>query len=187
MEQSTRMRLYRDYMMHPLRKEYEERIKKAAKGKKSARYKRLIFVRGFFWFMIPVHGVLFAHLNVNGTHGAFMIELLFGIVNLIAAFLVPIILLEKIEDARKEGNFEEISKIKEHYRKEGLIEVEDPKMMSCGDETAWGTYLCSATKEPLGDEEYFRWCRVKGNCCHCARFWNALGITDPTLYDIEKY
>ncbi|MBQ3127463.1 MAG: hypothetical protein IJC13_00330 [Clostridia bacterium] len=198
MKQSTRIRMYREYCNHPLKKEYENKKSVIIKKNKSIDYYLGRGAIAFFWIMIPGFGVIFAAccshegaiIKGNGLAdlGLFLLIILLGVVNLIAALYAPFSILEKINEAQEIVNRKEIDKLKEEYAQKGLYEVHDPAKESCSEyDDDIETIVCSATREYLTLPE-INWCEVKGNCIHCARFWRSMGIDDPDLlpYEITK-
>ena len=189
MKQSTRIRMYKEYRNHPLRKEYEANKRKVKKHNKST-----FDILGICACMIPiilffVYGYLFfsgykiAKADTEWNNAVYIIIL--GLINVFICLKV----ITLLTDGTFSGNqTEEYKKVVDKYEQMGLIEVDDPFNAKCGEYDDDDEYfVCSANMQPLNNQERV-WCSTAGNCKHCARFIRAMGF-DPeySTYEIQKW
>ncbi len=188
MKQSTRIRMYKEYHDHPLRKEYEANKRKVKKYKKSASDILGICVCIIPFILIFVFGYLFF-----GNVTIVKYSILFNWFLIIALGIGNIFLCMGSLWVFMEGTFKgcetkDFEALKEKYEQKGLTEVDDPYNAKCGEYDDYDEYfVCSANMQPLNNQERV-WCSTAGNCKHCARFIRAMGF-DPELHrnEIQKW
>lgn len=186
MKQSTRLRMRKEYLEHPLRQQYENE-KKNISTKSPIKHLLnlilaipiiLIFVIGFCffsdaWFDNPI---------IENT----FTTLFLGIINLIACGIV----FSWVEEQKKKLNEEsdEFKELKEKYEQKGLYEITEEELLNgkCAELDSDDDWVCSVTGEWLSSSEA-RWCLVSGNCRHCRKFVEAyLGTTEYWPYEIKR-
>ena len=199
MDQSDRIRGYKNYMYHPLRFEYEKK-KRNIISKRTQRFldsatsipQYLAIIYGLvFVFSIPL-GLLGDEIGWGafGFVGAFMAYAFFGsiplgIINLIfIIFEIPFgdDLVRKII-IKKHGK--QLQQLREEYMHKGLYEytLDDIYSEHCGEYNDYDILVCSVTKQPLALKE-LNICNY--NCKNCEKLKNALSIDLNIVRENER-
>ncbi len=169
--QSTRIRLVKEYYSHPLRSEYEQEKNKLYKKNPKRFIPTLVIL--FPWVMIIGYGIIF--FNVWES----FIVVALGIINLFACLCS----FGWSDSLKKE--FEKdttgVDELKAKYQQKGLYEVTESELLSskCGEYDSFSEeFVCSATGEYLNYIDY-NWCQTPGNCKYCRKFVQAyVGSTE---------
>lgn len=181
MKQSTRIKLVREYLSHPLKEEYEEELSELHTKDSKQRIPERIMAMP--WILAVVIGILFVATAPLGLGFVFMG---LGIANLIS-FPFVYAIAGKLEKKYR-NNCEGLEKLQEKYRKKGLYVASEMDMLNseCGELDDNDHWVCSATGERLNYQDV-DWCRHKGNCKYCRKFVNAyLGKTEYWPFEFKR-
>ena len=181
--QSTRLRMVKEYYSHPLRKEYEnEKDKLHSKNpKRFIAYFIMAFpVVAFFGF-----GIEFLIVSWDGWMPGW--HFLLAVINLLTGIFV-IEFGAKLNTELKNDNTD-IQELKQKYLDKGLYEVTEAELLSskCGEyDSYYDDLVCSATREPLSYIDY-NWCQTAGNCKYCRKFVQAyVGDTEHWSCEFKR-
>lgn len=187
-QQLNRIKWTKEYMSHPLRKEYEaekRKLKKACSPIKRLLYLLLLIPGAPFVLLLIALLDFGTAMNAAGPLGYIFvlgieIAILYGIIRLYGW------IKEEIDDGKPDPA--EYKKLREKYHERGLYEHTKKELFDsrCAELDDYDNWVCGITGELLSADE-INWCYSKGNCKYCSKFVNAYaGTTQGWIYPLEK-
>lgn len=165
MNQSDRIRMYKDYCNHPLKKEYEEKEEKICKNKPKS--VKLIYAGNlFFLIMFFVYGRLASEYIIEHP-----VVFLLGVGNIISGLLYCGFQRQWAHELTVKHKKKELDALDKEYLEKGLIKVTEDELYKapCGELDSDYGMICSVTKLRLSIADYC-WCQRPGNCRRCQTF-----------------
>lgn len=198
MNQSDRIRYYKAYVAHPLKKEYEEKRKKICKNK-PVWYHLINLGYVFFFVMFIAYGWMFFtnktiklidfFSNFLFGFGDLFFLLGIGIANIFLGICYMIYSFDWKEELIENHNKKELNSLDEEYRDKGIFRMTEKELCKsrCGELDINDFWVCSVTGECLSGREV-NWCYRPGTCEHCRTFIAAVfGPAEVRCRDHDDY
>lgn len=178
--QLDRIKRYNEYQNHPLREEYEKKVKKIqnTNGKDFVYY--FIFILMLIvWipFLVVILGALEAIIGIEKYYFTdWALTIFFGLILLIIAGALSSKLSDVKYNIQQKNNKKDLEQLKEQYYSKGLyvLTYNDLVDTVCLDEDAYGNTVCGITGSYIGDNKKYFFCKESGNCRKCKTFMTAL-------------